>query len=114
MPSLKNNNTMPKEIKIELLGFDRKSIDRSIPVPAGISISMTAVGAKSLDAATASAILTFVFGVSVEVTGALLAHFIIKYFGKNRPKHIKINRKEVIFDEGEIARVISEEIDIQQ
>ncbi|MGA2052142.1 MAG: hypothetical protein ABSH19_02395 [Opitutales bacterium] len=81
---------MPKEIEIELLGFDRRSVDRNAPIPAGLCIhGFAASASKGVGVDSANAAVSFVLEVAAGVKALSLRRLlrVLSAFAVN-PSHL--------------------------
>ena len=57
---------------------------------------------------------TFIVGFATGIAGNLIASWLFEKFKKHPPKKITIRQREITWDEGELARAIEKEVEIQE
>ena len=105
---------MQRQIRIDLLSVDDHSIimDQG-PFPDGITIKgpiSTALFSEGAAAVPMFIVVTFAIPIATSVAAA----FLYDYLKKHKTKRIRIEREEIIFNRGEIERIVRERLEIEE
>lgn len=98
-----------KEIEIVCDQETMKILAETKP-PEGIKISTKVYLKKSIG--NGPQLLSIIYTLGSNVVAGILASFIYNKLTSKKPEYIRINNIEIEFNEGEISRIISNELEI--
>ena len=116
---------MKVEIRIEVLEVDKTTLDRSVRWPDGVSFSgpfsYVTNTAPAPDGAMAlmlldnwrTLFLVFVLPLAANVTAPFLVDAIKKFLANNASKRIRVNGKEIDINQGDLERIIAENMGVE-